>query len=75
MSASNGIATIGLQVILQDAASAGLTAFGIGFLGLSSSVYPLSKLMGGSFSPALMGFGLLTVASAALLGIFAGATG
>jgi hypothetical protein len=41
MSASNGIATIGLQVILQDAASAGLTALGIGFLGLSSSVSSL----------------------------------
>jgi hypothetical protein len=43
MSASNGIAAIGLRVILQDAASAGLTAFGIGFLGLSSSVHPLSR--------------------------------
>ena len=72
MSSPSGTATIGLQIVLADAASAGLTALGLGFLGLSGNILKLNSSL--SQGATLMNvLGATAIASGALFGIFAGA--
>ena len=74
MSSPSGTATIGLQIVLADAASAGLTALGLGFLGLSGKLIQLNNSL--SQGATLMNvLGATAIASGALFGIFAGAIG
>ncbi len=72
MSSPSGTATIGLQVVLNDAASAGLTALGLGFLGLSTNIARLNSAFTTTNS-GMAALGLTAIAAGALFGIFAGA--
>ena len=74
MSGASGTATIGLNIVLADAASAGLAALGLGFLGLSGKLINLNNSLKAG-ATAMNVLGVTAIASGALFGLFAGAIG